>query len=271
MPSHDLLLVLVSLTLALLALVLSVYLLASRARERRLARLDLNLQVLAELSSVFYSKWKTDDCNVKAYKHALSLLGTKDAHTSRVVKVARRARKIESLETKENNFWKDLSSVWISSVGAFAREASKSRVALRTYLQTNHLAIIREGMILEPVLVWHWAQGSYKEEEKRTIAWGIALFLLAINYHIYSPVQRAVVYIDFENSDEKRDKVRVPVLDSGAPKWMRRQPKGMQQWLLCCIDSCRPWYRLRKRHFNRAWQELEEIASTVTRQVVGPY
>jgi hypothetical protein len=258
--TSNLLFVSLSLLIALVTLTLSIYWVGSRSHERKLAWLDLNENEKNQLFTLYYNSWKTGGYNARAYLLAPQLaLNDNEADVNRVVRVARRAVKIDQLRETEQGEWDALAVQWLSSVGAFAREAHSSRVALRAYLQTNHLAIIREGVIIEPALVRQLATNSLGESQRRDATWGIALFLLCVKYHRYSPVQRDAVYIERANSSGGKN-LYGPILSSGVPKWMGRLPTRLHRHLLDAIDSCRPYYGLRDGQFTKAERELSDMA-----------
>lgn len=83
---------------------------------------------------------------------------------------------------------------WITTVGAFAEDAARSRLRLRPFLATYHLGIIREGGIAVPIALVLMARGELSAEERDRLAWGLTLVQLAVWYNTMARQQRQAVY-----------------------------------------------------------------------------
>lgn len=83
---------------------------------------------------------------------------------------------------------------WLSTVGAFAEEAARSRVDLRPFLATYHLGVIREGVIAVPIAMSMMAERKLTADEFDRLGWGLALVELAVVYNSHARQQRAPIY-----------------------------------------------------------------------------
>ncbi len=84
---------------------------------------------------------------------------------------------------------------WIATVGAFAKSVGvDERVALRRFLRTHHLGVVREGMIAMPFVLAMWAADELDAEQRREAAWGLALVEVAALYNAIARPQRQAIY-----------------------------------------------------------------------------
>ena len=138
---------------------------------------------------------------------------------------------------------------WIATVGAFAVDAGvHERVALRRFLRTHHLGLIREGMIALPFIVAMRAADELDGLERRRAAWGLALVELAAFYNSVARQQRQAVY--FSTVDGPFGPVVRP------PRWYRRPLLAFQDRLL--VDL-----RLRRWRWWIAERRIERLASAM--------
>jgi hypothetical protein len=227
-------------------------------KELRFARLDLNEGVRDELYRDFYLAWKQGDDllpspKVRSYGGALSLQ-YEEGHQSKTVRVARRAVKIDGLSVAQRAEWTILANAWINTVGAFAREASDSRIGMRTFLQGHHLEVIKEAVIIEPVIVWLSARGEWDNDEQlEGAAFGIALLKLAVRYNRMSPIQRGAVYLTSQET------LCGPILDSGPNLLLTRA-------LYSFADGFKPRFRLGRLTVLSAKRELDRITRAYRRE-----
>ena len=83
---------------------------------------------------------------------------------------------------------------WIDSVGAFALEARRRRVALRPFLATYHLGVIREAAICVPIAISLLKQDLLTELETDRLGWGFCLLEQAVRYNRTARQQRQAVF-----------------------------------------------------------------------------
>jgi hypothetical protein len=106
-----------------------------------------------------------------------------------------RSRKAAGLAADKRAKGRQLAVAWIESVGSFARLASEvEMLALRRFLQTYHLSIIREGSLVLPFVVDLLACDLLSDEEADDAMWGWALVELAAFYNSVARQQRQPVY-----------------------------------------------------------------------------
>jgi hypothetical protein len=110
----------------------------------------------------------------------------------RAARLASRAKRIES---SKDALMDELCTKWIRQVGFFAQAARRERLHLRSFLQTYHLSVIREGVTVAPMLLRRLAAGEISDEDRKAAYWGIALLDLAAWYNRMASVQREPVYI----------------------------------------------------------------------------
>ena len=117
-------------------------------------------------------------------------------------RLAARARQAADLPSETGELGIRLAREWLCSVGYFSRSAGLERqIALRRFLQTNHLNIIREGSICLPFIIVAMTNGQLNREEEELAEWGVALLDLAAFYNSLARQQRQAIYMDVPGID----------------------------------------------------------------------
>lgn len=144
-----------------------------------------------------------------------------------------------------------LTRSWIASVGAFAEEmGTVRRVALRPFLATNHLAVIRQGVVAVPMAMSLMADDLLTEDEEVRLAWGVALMELAVRYNSVTRQQREPVYFAAQGHEPAIG----PVL---------RSPGSVRRRYLDIVDTVPLNYVLRRGLFRRS----DKWVRSVVRQI----
>jgi hypothetical protein len=116
----------------------------------------------------------------------------------RSVRLAKRSVILLHLEDRVKSESYALARSWIRSVGAFAQEVSELNVPLRSFLQTNHLAVVRDGVIAMTIVLAMTLEDLLDDEEFEAAMWGIALVELAARYNALAPQQRQTIYAEIK-------------------------------------------------------------------------
>ena len=144
-----------------------------------------------------------------------------------------------------------LTRTWIDSVGAMAWGACfHEAVPLRRFLQTNHLAVIRQGSLALPFIVCMLRRAELTAEETDRAAAGLALMELAAHYNSVSRVQRDAVYFSVGGNALALG----PVV---------RAPRRGTRWLLNIVDSCSPQMPLRGRRVKKTRKLLTRLSKAL--------
>lgn len=171
------------------------------------------------------------------------LLALREPVRGRRARYVARAGRFESLPRPEKTHAVKFARAWLKSVGAFAEDVGdRHRVALRPFLATNHLAVIRQGVVIVPIAVSLLADGVLTEDEEVRLAWGLALMELAVRYNSITRQQREAVYFAAQGHEPAIG----PVL---------RSPSSLRRPLYNVLDRASRRYRLRRLRFfySRMW------------------
>lgn len=125
---------------------------------------------------------------------------------------------------------------WINTVGRAAYEAGAiEEIALRRFLQTYHLGVLREGTVATPFVLCLLARGELSQGDVEYALWGMALVDLAARYNSIARQQRQSVFIDVKGVERPLGPIVRP-----PARWRR-------PWL-SLVDMCSPELVLRARH-----------------------
>jgi len=158
---------------------------------RRAAERERERTSVGRLYSELYKNRPTADL----YPFA-SPLALRRRIRSRRSRFAERALLARELPPSDYASGERLSREWLGTVGKFAKQAAFERVPLRRFMQTYHLGVIREGLLVSPLLISEFARGHLDEEDESLAFWGMALVELAARYNSLAPQQRQAVFAE---------------------------------------------------------------------------
>lgn len=160
---------------------------------RRAAELERERASVQRLYSERYKARPTSD----VYPFASPFALRRRVRTRRS-RFAQRAQLARGLPTSEYDRGERLAREWLATVGQFAKSAAIERVPLRRFMQTYHLGVIREGLLVSPILINEFASERLDEQDQLLAFWGMALVELAARYNSLAPQQRQAVFADSE-------------------------------------------------------------------------
>jgi hypothetical protein len=142
----------------------------------------------------------------------------------------------------------DLAIDWAGKVGQLARALKEKRLATRRFLQTYHLAFIRECSLALPFLVCKTKDGELEDDLIDYAAYAIALADLAAFYNSLARQQRQAVRF-LANEDQPDLGLILPA------------PGPLSRLFLTPLDLVYGDLRLRQLRVKRAKMDLGRLAS----------
>ena len=242
---------------ALAALGLAWVSVPSTVWKRRYERNKSNFNTLERLEGETYKNRATDSM----YTLASALKLPVDSPIGRGDRLLVRTLAIDLLSDEQQRVGEEVSDRWIESVGRFARSASRQRhLPLRSFLQTNHLGVIRDAALVEPFVIRRLASSDIhiRSEKGELAIWGLALADLARFYNSLARQQREA--ISFERKPPEFQENGIVLYPPGR---MVRPPLSVLDMILRSL-------RLRLWRYLSAKRRTKRIANQVTVQVVAP-
>lgn len=117
---------------------------------------------------------------------------------TRSVRLAMRASRFLSLSQADVAEGIVLAEVWANHVGEFAFQMQEEPYELRRFYQTNHLAVIRDGVVAMTILLAMSRTGRLPPGLRERALWGIALVEGAARYNSLAPQQRQAVFVSVD-------------------------------------------------------------------------
>jgi hypothetical protein len=115
--------------------------------------------------------------------------------------IAMRAMKVAALPAEDRERQRLVLEGWLDTVGIVANLLLRKGYALDAFLGTNHLALLRQGLIAQPIAVYLLADGEVDTEKKRRMARAFALTGLAAEYNEFTPIQRNAVFLQWQGEE----------------------------------------------------------------------
>jgi hypothetical protein len=158
--------------------------------------------------------------------------------SSRPNSLAKRAMCMASLSESNRATAVAAATQWMERAGEVAQLASRrSSHGLRAFLQTFHLSLIREGSIVEPVLISQLARGEWPGSLP---VGSLSLYQAALAMTDLARAYNAI-------ARQQRDVVAVSQLDRNGSRYVFLQPPSQTLWFwLSLRDITSPWFRLRR-------------------------
>jgi hypothetical protein len=227
--------------------------------ERRFNANKRNFRFLEKLESEHYGRRSSGP--LYAYVSLLSLQDN-TLNTQSIQRLIARIEKVANHMTKSELEPGCATALnWATEVGTFARSANQKRgFPLRSFLQTNHLAVIRDAALAEPFLLWQLStqRPQMDGEDRELVCWALALASLARSYNSTARQQREAVSFERKPPD---------FIDHGE---IVRSPSVYSRPFLNIRDVMSPRFRLRRRRFQSSSQRLTALTNDVRAKNVFP-
>lgn len=162
--------------------------------------------------------------------------------------LAMRAMKVAALPAEDRERQRLVLEGWLDTVGVVANLLLRKGYTLDAFLGTNHLALLRQGVIAQPIAVYLLADGEVDtEKQRRRMARAFALTGLAAEYNEFTPIQRNAVFLQWQGEEfgplfGATDRIQ-------PRRWVARQRFGPN--------------RMTERRVDRETRRLRALSATV--------